>query len=141
MEVEVGQRERHQEVLRREWNLRVTNLKYDVLALVGIDPGWRELLQGCARVRHRLLEAGIVERRQGPRRREQTGLYAADRTDRVMHSGQHLESEGQHVGIQARLYDRVGIDLVFLEVGKPAAQESLHAAQHLKVGRYAEVVE
>ena len=140
MEVEIRQRKRQQEVFRPEWQCHVADLEGDVLSFERVDVGRRKLLQGLARLRHRLLQAGIVERRQLGRRREQSGLHAAQRTERMVRRRQDLEAERQHVLEQPGLDDVVRIDVLFLEVREALAQEAFYATQCLQVVGHAQIV-
>lgn len=54
-----------------------------------------------------------------------------DRIDRVVHDRQHLETEGQHFGMQPRLHDLLRVDIVVDAVRQTAIEHDAYGAHGL----------
>src|SRR3978361_1169371 len=76
VEIEIGQRERHQKALRREGQLVLTEMEYDVLAAEPVDSLQRQRRQRFLGISDQPLQPGIIIRRLERRRLENGLLHA-----------------------------------------------------------------
>src|SRR5262245_22937550 len=139
--MEVWQREREDEGLRREGESPWANLQVQLLTRASVDLVGREGLQRRFRLADHGLQVGEGNWSDRAGRREHAGLERLHPPHGMMPRCFDLKMEGCHVVVETRVHEGIGINARLREMRGRTAKKASDGPHGLQKGRHAEVIE